>query len=367
MAACSTGSTACCSPPRRWRCSACSRPGGPCCGTSPRRSSRRARVTILGATGSVGVSTLDLLGRRAGALRDRGVDRASTTSTRWPTSARRSGRALAVIAEPAGYPALQGGARRHRHRGRGRPAGADRGGGARRPSGSWPPSSARPGSPRRWPRSRRGAVVALANKECLVCAGRAADAPRCSATAPCCCRSIREHNAIFQALAGEAADAVERLILTASGGPFRDARSPRWRAATPSQAVGHPNWAMGAKISVDQRHHDEQGPGDDRGASSVRLAEERIEVADPPAVDRAQPGRVTRTARRWPSWASRTCACPIAYALGWPARIPLRRPRLDLAAVGTARPSEPPDADRFPALAAGPSTPCGRAVPRPRC
>ena len=96
-----------------------------------------------------------------------------------------------------------------------------------------------------------GRTVALANKEALVTAGRADDRRRARRAALRSCPVDSEHNAIFQCLAGNRREDVSRIILTASGGPFRTASAETIDAATPAQAVAHPNWSMGAKISVD--------------------------------------------------------------------------------------------------------------------
>ena len=114
-----------------------------------------------------------------------------------------------------------------------------------------------------------GKTVALANKEALVTAGELmTQAAAASGTTLLPVDS--EHNAIFQCLAGGRVEDVSRIILTASGGPFRTATTETIAAATPAQAVAHPNWTMGAKISVDSADDDEQGPRIDRGALLVR-------------------------------------------------------------------------------------------------
>ncbi len=108
----------------------------------------------------------------------------------------------------------------------------------------------------------RGASVALANKECLVCAGdffmeRAAKAGACILPAD------SEHNALFQALSSGNREELVRVIITASGGPFRTWASADIEQATLAQALKHPNWSMGQKITIDFRLDDEQGPRGD--------------------------------------------------------------------------------------------------------
>ena len=84
-----------------------------------------------------------------------------------------------------------------------------------------------------------------------------------------------EHNAIFQSLADGNRGAVEKIVLTASGGPFRTASRDEMADATPEAALRHPVWSMGAKISIDSATHDEQGPGADRGGAAVRAGRSR--------------------------------------------------------------------------------------------
>ncbi len=108
----------------------------------------------------------------------------------------------------------------------------------------------------------RGRSIAIANKECLVCAGGTVHA-RAAARNTTILPVDSEHNALFQAMGAGARSDVRRLILTASGGPFRTGLAEAINAASPEQALKHPNWSMGAKVTIDSRHADEQGPGID--------------------------------------------------------------------------------------------------------
>ena len=103
----------------------------------------------------------------------------------------------------------------------------------------------------------RGAIVALANKETLVCAG-ALFMRRAAAAGATVLPVDSEHNALFQAMSGSRREDVRRVILTASGGPFRTASAAAVRSATVEQALKHPNWSMGAKVTIDFRNLDEQ-------------------------------------------------------------------------------------------------------------
>lgn len=191
----------------------------------------------------------------------------------------------------------------------------------------------------------RGANVALANKECLVCAGRLfiEAARRCKA------RLLpvdSEHNAIFQVL-GRPED-VEKLILTASGGPFRTHSLDSMRNASPEQALDHPNWAMGKKISIDSATMMNKGLELIEAAYLFDTCESRIDI-----VVHAQSIIHSLVAYKDGSFlaqlGSPDMRIPIAHALAWPERIETAAPRLDLTAI-SALTFEKPDPLRFPAL-----------------
>ncbi|MCP1335820.1 1-deoxy-D-xylulose-5-phosphate reductoisomerase [Futiania mangrovi] len=194
---------------------------------------------------------------------------------------------------------------------------------------------------------RQGAVVALANKECLVSAGPVfMDAvQRAGATL---LPVDSEHNAIFQVLAGARMSDVERITLTASGGPFRTWDIAAMRAATPAQAIAHPNWSMGAKISVDSATMMNKGLELIEAAHLFPVGEACIDVLVHPqsVVHSLVAFRDGSVLAQLGTPDMRT---PIAHTLAWPDRMETPCARLDLARVGRLD-FEAPDDTRFPAL-----------------
>ncbi len=212
------------------------------------KEAQTRRITILGSTGSVGCSTLDLIERAANAYKvvaltaNRNVEQLAEQAWRLRPE-------IAVIAEEGRYKEL-----RQLLSGSGVEvaAGADAVAMAADRPADWV-MAAIVGAAGLFPTLsaiRRGSVVALANKETLVCAGALvmAEVLRHGATL---LPVDSEHNAIFQVLDQTYPEGVERIILTASGGPFRTRSRTEMAQVTPEQAVAHPNWNMGAKISVD--------------------------------------------------------------------------------------------------------------------
>jgi 1-deoxy-D-xylulose-5-phosphate reductoisomerase len=194
---------------------------------------------------------------------------------------------------------------------------------------------------------RRGALVAFANKEVLVCAGALVteEARRHGA------RLLpvdSEHNAIFQVFDAAQPEAVERIVLTASGGPFRDRPLAAMAAVTPAEAVKHPNWSMGAKISVDSATMMNKGLEVIEAHHLFPLTPEQVVVVVHP--QSVIHGLVYYTdGSVLAQLGSPDMRTPIANALGWPKRIAAPSPRLDLAQLGRLT-FEPPDPRRFPAL-----------------
>ena len=195
--------------------------------------------------------------------------------------------------------------------------------------------------------ARTGAVIALANKESLVCAG-----PTLLETARAAGGRVipvdSEHSAIFQSLQADSAHRVARLVLTASGGPFRQWTLQDMAGATPEQAVAHPNWSMGAKISIDSATMMNKGLEMIEAAYLFDTPAERIDVLIHPqsiihSMVEYQDG--STLAQLGPP----DMRAPIACAFAWPDRLPWPAPRLDLAAIGQLT-FEQPDDLRFPAI-----------------
>lgn len=309
----------------------------------------KRRVAILGCTGSVGVSTLDLLAeaRAAGELEvevaalaagGRNLDLLAEQARVWRPE-------RVVVADPAAAAELTA-----------RLAGE----GLRIESGSEAIEDAATsaawvmcaivgtaGLRSTFAAARSGATVALANKESLVCAGPLLmrEAERAGgAVVPV----DSEHSAIFQVLPRGQADSVDGLILTCSGGPFRQRSRAEMAGATPEEAVAHPKWSMGAKISVDSATLMNKGLELIEASYLFGIEEARIEVLIHPEsiVHSLVRFRDGSTLAQLGEPDMRT---PIAVALSWPDRLPWNAPRLDLARHRTLS-FEAPDAERFPAL-----------------
>jgi 1-deoxy-D-xylulose-5-phosphate reductoisomerase len=303
-------------------------------------------ITILGATGSVGRSTAALLeaapeGNFAVEALVAGRDAAALAAMALRLRAR-----LAVLADPAGLPAL-----REALAGSGIEAAAGEAAvieAASRPA-DWT-MAAIVGAAGLKPilaALARGGTLALANKEALVCAGeivlRAAEAAGATILPV-----DSEHNAIFQALDARDPAMVERIILTASGGPFRTASEAEMRDATPAQAVRHPVWSMGAKISIDSATMFNKGLELIEAARLFPVPPGRIEVLVHP--QSAVHGLVQYAdGSLLAQLGTPDMRTPIAHALAWPGRMQADVPRLDLAALSRLEFSAP-DEIRFPAL-----------------
>ncbi|MFQ5562755.1 MAG: 1-deoxy-D-xylulose-5-phosphate reductoisomerase [Parvularculaceae bacterium] len=195
--------------------------------------------------------------------------------------------------------------------------------------------------------ARRGAAVALANKECLVCAGDVLTAAVREASGVLL-PVDSEHNAIFQVFDFERPHRVSKLILTASGGPFRTWSKAEMADATPQQAVAHPNWSMGAKISVDSATLMNKGLELIEAAHIFPVSHRRIEIlVHPQSVIHSMVEYVDGSVLA--QLGTPDMRTPIASTLAWPDRTPSPSPRLDLADIATLT-FEKPDSDRFPAL-----------------
>ena len=194
---------------------------------------------------------------------------------------------------------------------------------------------------------RRGGTIALANKEALICAGEVMLAAVRAAGAVLL-PVDSEHNAIFQALDDGNRAAVEKIVLTASGGPFRTASVEEMARALPETALRHPVWSMGAKISIDSATMMNKGLELIEAARLFDLASQQIEVLVHP--QSVVHGLVYyRDGSVLAQLGSPDMRVPIAHTMAWPGRIATPAPRLDLAALGRLEFSEP-DLVRFPAL-----------------
>jgi 1-deoxy-D-xylulose-5-phosphate reductoisomerase len=193
----------------------------------------------------------------------------------------------------------------------------------------------------------RGGTLAIANKESLVCAGALVleAARRGGATL---LPVDSEHNAVFQALHREDPRGIERIILTASGGPFRDWPVERMAAVTPEQALRHPVWSMGAKISIDSATMMNKGLEVIEAARLFPVTPDRIEVLVHP--QSAVHGMVQFSdGSILAQLGTPDMRTPIAHALAWPGRLQVEIPRLDLATLARLD-FQAPDPARFPAL-----------------
>lgn len=301
-------------------------------------------ITVLGATGSIGDSTLDLIRRNREHWRVE-VLTANGNVEKLAALAREFGAALAVCGDEGCLPAL-----REALSG----TGIEVAGGpqalidaAARPvdmtvaaivgcAGLAPVMAA----------AERGGTIALANKEALVAAGdvlMAAVARGGAKLLP----TDSEHNAIFQCLAGNSLDHVRSITLTASGGPLRTWNAEQLAQATPAQAIAHPNWAMGAKISVDSATMFNKGLEliEAWHLFPVGLEKLRIVVHPQSVIHSMVEYRDGSTlAQLGPS----DMRVPIASCLAWPERMDTPCAPLDLAALGQLT-FEAPDEGRFPA------------------
>ncbi|WP_342628998.1 1-deoxy-D-xylulose-5-phosphate reductoisomerase [Nguyenibacter vanlangensis] len=208
---------------------------------------------------------------------------------------------------------------------------------------------------------RNGGAIALANKEALVCAGDVM--LRAVADAGATLLPVdSEHNAIFQSMADRQVDGIEKIVLTASGGPFRRASLADMEKATPEAALRHPTWTMGAKITIDSATMFNKGLEVIEAARLFALTEDRIGVVVHP--QSVVHGLVHYTdGSIVAQMGSADMRIPIAHTLAWPCRMATTSPRLDLAALGRME-FEEPDEARFPALRlARESLRAGGAVP----
>jgi 1-deoxy-D-xylulose-5-phosphate reductoisomerase len=303
-------------------------------------------ITILGATGSIGTSTLDLIERAPDDYRVVALT-AQRDAAGLAAAARRTNAAIAVIGDETQLDALKDALAGS---GIEAAAGADAIVEAAARGAEWTMAAivGTAGLKPVMAALGQGGAVALANKEALISAGALMTqaATRYGATL---LPVDSEHNAVFQCFDPDRPHRIRKITLTASGGPFRDWSLEAMRTVTPAQAVKHPNWSMGAKISVDsatlmnkgleliEAHHLFPLPADafDAVIHPQSVVHALVEYVDGSVL--AQLG-------------SPDMRTPIAHCLAWPDRMETPCRRLDLASIGRLDFSAP-DTDRFPALA----------------
>ncbi len=310
-------------------------------------------VSILGSTGSIGLSTLDVVRRHPGRFRVVGLA-ADRNDGRLLEQCLEFRPAIAALASPEAAARLAGEVRR-----RGLPTRVEAG-----PEGLAAVAAAEEASQvmaaivgaaglgPTLAAAAAGKRVLLANKESLVCAGRLLmDAVSASGAELVPIDS--EHNAIFQCLpqpgpVGRCPPGVRRILLTASGGPFREMPAAGLERVTPEQAVAHPNWNMGRKISVDSATLMNKGLELIEACWLFGLGPDKVEiVVHPQSVIHSMVEYVDGSVLA--QLGNPDMRTPIAHALGWPDRIESGVESLDLVAVGQLA-FERPDADRFPCL-----------------
>src|SRR3984885_2723420 len=303
-------------------------------------------VTLLGATGSIGSSTADLLRRDLARYRIEAVT-AHRDAAALARLARELNARFAAVADETAYgelkSALSG-------------SGIEAAAGpealveaAQRPA-DWV-MAAITGAASLKPTlaaAERGATVALANKECLVCAG-ALFMRRAAAAGANVLPVDSEHNAIFQALGAGPREDVRRIVLTASGGPFRTLSLEAIRKVTVEQALKHPTWSMGPKVTIDSATLMNKGLELIEAHHLFARAPDELDVVVHPqsiihGLVEFRDGSVVA------QLGSPDMRIPIAHCLAWPARMATPAARLDLARIATLS-FEQPDEVRFPALA----------------
>ena len=313
--------------------------------TKPHLDQAPKRVTVLGSTGSVGANTIDLIERNRNAYEVEALT-ANRNVTGLADQAIKLDARMAVVADPDCYLELKSALS-----GTGIEAAAGPDAlvdAAERPS-DWV-MAAIVGSAGLRPTLaavRRGITVGLANKECLVSAGEFfVNEVRKNGAELLPVDS--EHSAIYQVLDFDQADKIRRIILTASGGPFREFTVEQMATVTPEQAVAHPNWDMGAKISVDSATMMNKGLELIEAYHLFPVEESKIDIlVHPQSVVHSMVDYVDGSVLA--QLGTPDMRTPIAYALAWPNRMEAPAPKLLLEDIRTLT-FEPPDAVRFPAL-----------------
>jgi len=302
-------------------------------------------VTILGATGSVGTSTLDLIERAPDRFRVEALTAYSDVEG-LAAAAKRTNAAVAVIGDPDKFGALKAALAGSNV---GAAAGPEAIIEAARRGADWTMAAivGLAGLEPVMAALSCGKAVALANKESLVSAG--AIMIRAAEDAGARLLPVdSEHNAVFQCYEPEPGR-VSRIILTASGGPFRTWTREAMRSVTPAQAVKHPNWSMGAKISVDSATLMNKGLELIEAHHLFPVGADKLEViVHPQSVIHSMVEYIDGSVLA--QLGDADMRIPIAHALAWPDRMETPCARLDLAKIAKLD-FESPDEERFPALA----------------
>lgn len=302
-------------------------------------------ISIFGATGSVGLSTLDIVRQHRKAFQIVALT-ANGNAAGLAELAREFGAEIAVVAEEHAYSELKAalvGTQTEVA------AGANALIDAAKRNADWTMAAivGCAGLPPTMAAIEQGRTVALANKEALVSAGALmmAAVERSGATL---LPVDSEHNAIFQCLAGGRTEQVRKITLTASGGPFRMLTLDQMRSVTPQQAVAHPNWEMGAKISVDSATMMNKGLELIEAHHLFPVGLDKIDIlVHPQSVIHSMVEFVDCSTLA--QLGSPDMRIPIASALAWPDRIATNCQPLDLATIGQLT-FEAPDITRFPSL-----------------
>jgi len=311
----------------------------------PRTATAPRRVSVLGATGSIGCNTLDLIARNPDAFQVVALT-AHRNVEALVEQAKKFRPEVAAIADPAHYQTLK-----------------DALAGTNIEVAAGPSSLVAAASrPTDWvmaaivgaaglaptiAAAKQGAILAIANKECFVTAGDVflSEVKRHGATV---LPVDSEHNAIYQVFDFEGRAAIERIILTASGGPFRQTPLEDLADVTPKQATAHPNWDMGAKISIDSATMMNKGLELIEAHYLFDMPVTDIEVlVHPQSIVHSLVGYVDGSVLA--QLGTPDMRTPIAYTLAWPERMTAPSNRLDLAEIAKLT-FEKPDLIRFPAL-----------------
>jgi 1-deoxy-D-xylulose-5-phosphate reductoisomerase len=307
--------------------------------------SRPMRLTVLGATGSIGKSTLDLVSRTPEQFEIVALT-AQSNAQALAALARQHRAKLAVIGDENCLDAL-----RDALAGTGIRAAA---GEAALVEAAEIPADCvmaaivgAAGLRPTFAAAAQGKRVALANKECLVSAGHVFTAEIKKSGAELL-PVDSEHSAAFQALAGADPEAIEKIVLTASGGPFRTWTREALETATPEQALKHPNWSMGAKITIDSATLMNKGLELIEAFHLFPVSHDALDcVVHPQSVVHCLVSYVDGSVLA--QLAAPDMRTPIAVALAWPNRMTSPTEKLDLARLGSLT-FEAPDESRFPAL-----------------